>query len=171
MAIEAASYIVMEDATRAKKAGANVTEGQAVKINADGELEGATSAAKVYGICKLDSNTYRDLAFSTIEGYGTGQLTVITQGVLLLASSVYNKTEVDSSTTTSSAAATVKVFDDALTFAPGEALYIDALGLISNVKTNSLSLCGKVLRTPLQTGGFLEMEVNCAAATSAAELA
>jgi hypothetical protein len=172
MAIESASFIVLEDGTRKKAAGSLITEGQAVKINASGELAPASAADKVYGIAKCDSNAFRDFAFGEFGAFGTGQLTVVVKGILLLAQSVYNQTEVDSSTTTSSAPTTIKVFDDLQVYLPGQALYVDAAGLISNVSAaGKNSLLGKVLRTPLQAGGMLEIEVDAPAASAAAELA
>lgn len=173
MAITAPSFIVSEDGTRAKKAGSLVYEGQPVKINAAGTLEPATAAAKVYGISKLDSNAYADLSFGEVGAFGSGQLTVITEGTISVGHSVFNKIEVDSSTTTASAPVTVKIYDDTQTYAPGEALYVDAAGLITNqTAAGKQSLLGKVLRTPLQTGdGSLEIKVGAPAASAAAELA
>jgi hypothetical protein len=174
MSINAASFIVSEDGTRAKKAGTNVYEGQPVKIDTDGTLAPATSAAKVYGISKLDSNTYRDFAFGEVGAFGSGQLTVVTEGTLSIGHSVFNSIEIDSSTTSASAPTTVKLYDDTKTYAPGEALYVDAAGLISNTPAagGKVSLLGKVLKTPLQTGdGSLEIKVGAPAATAAAELA
>ena len=173
MAIEAMSFIVLEDGTRKKKAGANIYEGQPVKLNSDGELEAATAAAKVYGISKLDSNTYRDFAFGEFGAYGSGNLTAVTRGVMTVGQSIFNETEVDTSTTIASAPTTVKVFDDTKTYAVNEPLYVDAAGLISNDGSGGKnSLLGKVLKTPVQLGGaLLELEIDPGATSVAAELA
>jgi hypothetical protein len=172
MAIDSASFITLEDGTRKKKSGTLITEGQAVKIDANGELAPATAAAKVYGIAKTDSNAFRDFAVGEFGAFGTGQLTVVVKGILLLSQSVYNQVEVDQNTTTSAAPTTIKVFDDAQVYTPGEALYVDAGGLITNqTGGGKASLLGKCLRTPLQTGGMLEIEVDAPAASAAAELA
>jgi hypothetical protein len=172
MSIEAAHFIISEDATRKRKAGAQVYEGQAVKLNSDGEVEAATATAKVWGISKLDANDFRDLTFSGVEGYGSGNLTAITRGTLLLSQSIFNEVEVDSSTTTASAPTTVKVFDDTVTYAVGESLYVGVTGLITNSGAGGKqSLLGKVLRTPVQTGGFLELELDPGATAVAADLA
>ena len=161
MAIEAASFIVLEDGTRTKKAGVNVYEGTPLKLNSSGELEPAGATDKVYGICKLDSNAYRDFAFGEFGAFGSGQLTVITRGIVTVGQSVYNQVEIDTSTTTSSAPVTVKLYDDAKTYAVNEPLYVDAAGLISNDGSGGKnSLFGKVLKTPTQTGGYLEIEVD-----------
>jgi hypothetical protein len=173
MAIEAASFIVLEDGTRKKAAAsADIFEGQALKINASGELEPAGKNDKVYGLSKLDSNAFRDFAFGEFGAFGSGQLTVVTRGILLIGQSVFNEVEVDTSTTTASAPTTVKLFDDAKTYAPGEPLYVSAAGLITNDGAGGKeSLLGKVLKTPLQTGGFLEIEVDPGTTSVAAELA
>ena len=172
MAIESASFIVLEDGSRKKASGASITEGQAVKIDSNGNIAPATAAAKVYGIAKVDSNAFRDFAFGEFGAFGTGQITVVVKGVLLLSQSVYNQVEVDSSTTTSSAPTTIKVFDDTQTYAPGDALYVDGSGLITNqTGAGKNSLLGKCLSTPLQNGGMLELEVDAPAASAAAELA
>jgi hypothetical protein len=161
MAIEAASFIVLEDGTRKKKVGAVVYEGTPLKLNASGELEPAGAADKVYGVSKLDSNSYRDFAFGEFGAFGSGQLTVVTRGILTIGHSVYNQIEVDTSTTTSSSPVTVKLYDDTKTYAVGEPLYVDAAGLISNDGSGGKnSLFGKVLQTPTQTGGYLEIEVD-----------
>jgi hypothetical protein len=174
MSITAASFIVLEDGTRAKKAGTLVYEGQPVRIMPDGTLAPAIGTDKVYGLSKLDSNNYRDFAFGEFGAFGSGQLTVVLSGVMSIGQSVFNQIEVDSSTTTASAPVTVKLYDDTKTYIPGQALYVDAAGLISNTPMagGKVSLLGKVLKTNLQTGdGSLEIEIGAPAATSAAELA
>lgn len=173
MAIESMSFIILEDGTRKKKSGTNVTEGQAVKLNASGELEPGTAAAKVYGISKLDSNQFRDFAFGEFGAFGSGQLTAVTKGILTLAQSTYNQIEVDTSTTTSSSPTTIKVFDDTQTYAVGDSLYVDTNGLISKVNSaGKESLLGKVLKTPAQLGaGKLELELNPPASAASADYA
>lgn len=172
MAIESASYIGLEDALRTKAAAAVITEGQAVKLDSSGNLAAATATAKVYGIAKCDSNAFRDFAFGEFGAFGSGKLTVITRGVLLLAQSVYNQVEADSSTTSSSSPTTIKVWDDAMTYAVGEPLYVSAGGLITNSAAGGKqSLLGKVLSTPAQNGGFLELELDPGATSVAADLA
>lgn len=170
--ITAASFIVSEDGTRAKMAGQSVYEGQPVRIMPDGTLAPAIGTAKVYGICKLDSNQYRDFAFGEFGAFGSGQLTVVTDGTLSIADSVFNQIEVDSSTTTGSAPVTIALLAPVV-WAPGEAVYVDAGGLLSNAAMagGKVSVLGKVLRTPLQTGdGSLEIKVGPMAATAASEL-
>lgn len=173
MAIEATSFIVLEDGTRKKKVGSDVFEGQPVKLNADGELEASTAAAKVYGISKLDSNSFRDFAFGEFGAFGSGNLTVVTRGVMTVGQSIFNEIEVDTSTTVAASPTTVKVFDDTKTYAVGEPLYVDAAGLISNDgAAGKESLLGKVLKTPPQLGGtLLEMEIDPGATSVASELA
>jgi len=177
MAIEAASFIVLEDGTRTKylpTSGFNyLTAGQPVSLNSAGQLVAATATSKVYGICKLDSNQFDDFAFGEFGAFGSGQLTVINQGILLLAQSIYNEIEVNSSTTTSLAPTTIKIYDDSQVYNVGDELYVDVNGLISNVNTaGKQSLLGKCVSTPAQNGGFLEVEVNCTLpTTTAAKLA
>lgn len=170
MAIQETSFIVLEDGTRKKKASVSIYEGQPLKINTSGELEPAAATDKVYGLAKADSNQYRDFAFGEYGAYGSGQLTVVTRGILLIGPSIYNQIEVDSSTTTTSAPVIVKLFDDTKVYLPHQPLYVDGAGLISNAPTDKTSLLGKVLKTPLQTGGYLEIEVDPMATSVAADL-
>lgn len=174
MSIEAASFIVLEDGLRTKKSGELLYAGQPVTLDTStGQLKAATATSKVYGLCKLDSNAFADFAFGEFGAFGSGQLTVVIQGVLLLGQSVYNEIEVNSSTTTSSAPTTVKVYDDSKTYAVGDELYVDGTGLISNDNSaGKASLLGKVVSGPTLNGGFLEVEVNCSLpTTTAAKLA
>ena len=171
MAIQQASFIELEDGTRAKKAGASVYEGQPLTLQSDGSLAGSAVGQKVYGICKTDSNPYRDLSFGEAGGFGSGQLTVIQKGILLLGQSIFNQIAVYSNTTTASAPVTVKVYDDSKTYAVNDPLYVDATGLITNDATvDHTSLLGLCLSTPLQNGGYLEVLVNPGVSANAADL-
>ena len=172
MAIQQASFIELEDGTRAKKAGSNVYEGQPLTLQSDGTLAGSAVAQKVYGISKFDSNTYADRSFDAGSGaFGSGQLTVIQKGILLLGQSIYSAIEIYSNTTTASAPVTVKIYDDTKTYHVNDPLYVDATGLISNDGTvDHTSLLGLCLSTPLQNGGFLEVLVNPGVSSVAADL-
>lgn len=174
MSIEAASFIVLEDGLRTKASGQNLYAGQPVKLDATtGQLKAAGATDKVYGLCKLDSNQYADFAFGEFGAFGSGQLTVVCQGILLLGQSIYNEIEVNSSTSTSFAPTTVKIYDDTQVYSVGDELYVDVSGLISNQNgAGKQSLLGKVVSTPALNGGFLEVEVNCTMpTTTAAKLA
>jgi hypothetical protein len=169
MAIEASEFIVLEDGLRTKSYGVNITSGQPVSLNSLGQLVPATATSEVYGICKLDSNQFNDFAFGEFGAFGSGQLTVVLQGILLLAQSIYNEIEVTTQTTTSLAPTTIKVYDDTQSYNVNDALYVDSMGLISNVNTaGKQSLLGRVVSTPAQNGGFLEVEVNCTMPTTTA---
>jgi len=174
MSIQAASFIVLEDGTRAKAlASDQLYEGQPLALDSSGNLVAATATAKVFGINKLNSNDFEDLAFGDFGAFGSGQLTCVLQGILLLGQSVFNEIEVTTNTTTTNSPTTVKIYDDSKTYHVDDELYVDANGLISNDSTaGKQSLLGRCLRTPLQTGGFLEVEVNCSLpTTTAAKLA
>lgn len=174
MGIESTSFIIMEDGLRAKNALSDqIYEGQPVSLNSSGKLVAATATSKVYGLSKIHSNQYQDLAWAGDGSFGSGQLAVINAGILTLSQNVFNQVEINSSMTTASVPVTVKVFDDAQVYAVGDALYVDVNGLISNVSAGGKeSLLGKVLRTPAQLGGQLELELNCTLpSTSAAALA
>ena len=169
--IQQASFITLEDGTRAKTAGAQVYEGQPVTLQSDDSLAPTAAGQKVYGICKTDSNQYRDLAFGEFGGYGSGQLTVIVEGIVLLGQSIFDQIEVYSNTTTASAPVTVKIYDDTKTYNVNDPLYVDASGLITNDGTvDHTSLLGFCLSTPLQNGGFLEVRVNPGVSSVAAQL-
>ena len=81
-------YVIGEDAIRSRNASANITEGQPVALNSSGELVAATDSTGVYGISKLDSNEFRNFAFGEFGAFGTGQLSVITKGIVRIKDSV-----------------------------------------------------------------------------------
>jgi hypothetical protein len=155
-------FIIMEDGTRTvkatDKAGANaIYEGSPVSLDANGQLVKASQTMKVYGLSKLDCNTFRDFAFGEYGAFGTQKLTVICQGQCRVASSVFNKIEVDTATVTGGST-TVALFDGTKAYVPGEALYVNA-GLISNVKADGTSYIGKVLAPCLVGDQWLEIAV------------
>ena len=153
-----ASFIVLEDAIRSKAAAAEVYEGQPVSLDVDGNLVAATSAMKVYGVSKLDSNQYRDFAYGEFGAFGTGKLTVVCQGIVRVKASVYNKVEIG----TDPAAVVVNqlIYKTGLTYVPGEPLYVDADGLISNAAAvNKISFLGRVVAAPATDGDWLELEL------------
>lgn len=170
------SYVVLEDSLRVKNPAANITEGQPVKLNAAGEVVAATADAPVYGIAKVDSNGYNDFtgtASSAVRGqygaYGSGKLTIVLSGIVRVKASTYNTIEVDQTGSTASAV-TVKVYDDALSYVPGDVLYVDANGLITKTASNKASIFGKVISAPT-SDGWLEILVEPMIATAAAQLA
>ena len=171
MAIQA-TFINLEDGIRRKKSGELVYEGMPLALDVNGELKKAGPTDKVYGLSKLDSNAYRDFAFGEYAAFGSGQLTVLVKGIALVSHSVYNQIEVTSETSPTSSPVTVKLFDDTQDYTVGDALYIDAAGMITNDGAAGMnSLLGKVLRTNLQTGGALEIQVDPMPTASKAELA
>jgi hypothetical protein len=170
-----APFIESEDGTKKKKSGEEVYEGSPLTIDANGDYALATDTDKVYGISKLDSNAFRDFSFGEFGAFGSGQLTAIRRGICVVDQSVFNKVEVDSSTSASSSPTTVKLYDDTKNYLPGEALYVDAAGLISNTATGApgrASLMGKCTK-PLAAGeaGGLEFELDPGATADSAELA
>ena len=167
-----ATFINLEDGTRRKKSGELVYEGQPLSLDVNGELKVAAATDKVYGLSKLDSNTYRDFAFGEYAAFGSGQLTVLVKGIALVSNSVYNQIEVTSETSPTSSPVTVKLFDDTVNYAVGEPLYMGATGMITNDgAAGKNSLFGKVLKTNLQTGGALEIQVDPGSTASKAEMA
>lgn len=171
MAIQQASFITLEDGTRALTAGAQVYEGQPLTLQSDDSLAPTMAGQKVYGISKTDANQYRNLAFGEFGGFGSGNLDCIVQGIVLIGQSIFDEIEVYSNTTTASAPVTVKIYDDSLTYHVNDPLYVDGSGLISNNSAlNHTSLLGFVLSTPAQNGGFLEVRVNPGVSSVAAQL-
>lgn len=155
-----ALYITAEDAIRTKKAGAMVTEGQPVTLDANGELVGATSgSASIYGVSKLDSNQYRDFAFGEFGAFGTGKLTVVTKGVVRIKDSVYSGIEVNTSTT-GSTNEQVQLLASPVVWAVNDPVYVTETGLITKVAAGVAF--GKVLSWD-SVGGWLEIEVDAAA--------
>lgn len=150
----------MEDGTRTVKAGEHsIVEGSPVSLNADGQLVKATEAMKVFGLSKLDCNQFRNFANGEYGAFGTQKLTVITKGTVRVASSVYNKIEVDTATVVGGST-TLPVFDGTKAYVPGESLYVNA-GLISNVAPagGNISYLGKVVAPCAVGAQWLEFEL------------
>jgi hypothetical protein len=161
-----ALYITAEDAIRTKKAGAMITEGQPVALDVNGELIGATAGTGIYGVSKLDSNAFRNFAFGEFGAFGTGKLTVVTKGIVRIKDSVYNEIEVDTSMGPLSTPTTIAILAS-VSWAVNAKCYMTAAGLVTNVAVGDSF--GRVLATPAMTGGWLEIEVDTAAATVGAQ--
>ncbi len=163
------SYVVLEDSMRVKNPAAQIFEGQPVKLNAAGEVVPATANAPVYGISKIDANQYRNYAYGELGAYGSGKMTIVLSGIVRVKASSFNVVEVDQSGSVSSAV-TVKIYDDSLTYVPGDVLYIDANGLITKTASDKVSIFGKVVSAP-SSDGWMEILVEPMIATAAAQLA
>ena len=152
-------FIIQEDGTRTVKAGElSIYEGSPVSLDVNGQLVKATEAMKVFGLSKLDCNSFRNFAYGEYGAFGTQKLTVITKGTCRVASSVYNKIEVDTATVVGGST-TVPLFDGSKAYVPGESLYVNA-GLISNVApASNISYLGKVVAPCAIGAQWLEFEV------------
>jgi len=157
-------FIVLEDATRdlaanIPGAGGNIYEGSPVALNGSGQLIPAVETSKVYGVSKLDANAYRNFAYGEYGAFGTGKLTVQTKGIVRVKSSVFNVVEISQAPT--AAPFTKALYDTTKNYVPGEALYVDATGLISNVAgASKVSLMGRVInKCDAGTGDWLEFEL------------
>lgn len=172
MAINA-DFIVLEDGTKAKlTASEQIYEGSPLTLDATtGSLKLAAKADKVYGLSKLDSNNYRDFAFGESGAFGSGQLTVVIQGQVSVSPSVFNEIEVTTHTGPTPSSTTVNLYDTSKTYVPGQPLYVDASGYISNAAADKTSLFGRVVM-PLvgSTGGALVIDLLPMASTVAADL-
>ena len=146
-----ALYITAEDAIRTKKAAESITEGQPVSLDDNGQLIAGWTGGRVDGVSKLDSNEYADFAFGEFGAFGTGKLSVVTKGIVRVKDSVYNKIEVNSSTT--EATDTHIHILAGVTFAVNDLVYVDAAGLITNAAVSANSIFGKVTATPTSTAG------------------
>lgn len=162
-----ADFIVSEDGTLLKLAHSpayQIYEGTPLTIDAStGQLRPAASADKVYGLCKIDSNQYRDFAFGEFGAFGSGCLTVVTAGKVEVSDSVYNEIEVNTSMENgplpSSFAVTVPLFDHTQSYAAMDLLYVDGSGLITNVSgTNAIGKCLSPLAA--MAAGALIMSVD-----------
>lgn len=160
------SYVGLEDGTKLIAPGAVLYPGQPVALDANGMAIPAVAASKVYGLCIIEGNTYQDLIRGQYGAFGSGAVPVLVKGIAKVKASVYDAEEVTAGDPTASF--TKKIFDDTKTYVPGEALYVDAAGLITNTPSSKISLLGKVLSF---SDGWLELEVNASPATSASELA
>lgn len=160
-------FIILEDGTRTLKAGEKVYEGSPVSLDANGQIVKADGTMKVFGVSKLDANDYRNFAFGEFGAFGTQKLTVVCKGIVRVAASVYNKIEIDTSSTAVSPV-TVPLFDASLAYAPGDSLYVNA-GLISNVAPvdgGNKSYLGKVVAPCAAGAQWLELEVAPLAAAA-----
>lgn len=157
-----ATFIILEDGTRAPLAGQQIYAGSPLTLDpTTGYLKLATATSKVYGLSKADCNQYDNFAFGEFAAFGSGQLTVLTRGICVLSASIYNEVEVYDNAPSSSPV-TVNLYDATQNYLAMQPLYVDVNGLVSNVNTAGKgSLIGKVL-TPLAAGaaGGLEMEVD-----------
>ncbi len=164
-------YITQQDATKRVAPDVEIYAGQAVALNENGEIIPASKDTKVYGIAKGDANKFKNQAWGEVGAFGTGNLAIITDGIVKIKASEFGKIEVSSagplSTTT-----VVKVFDDTKTYQVGDVLYINSSGLITNTPEadGKVSLFGRVVR-PVDNLGWLEIQVSPVIATSASELA
>ena len=161
-----ALYITAEDAIRTKNVNALITEGQPLALNVAGELIGATSGTPIYGVSKLDSNAFRDFAFGEFGAFGTGKLSVVTKGVVRIKDSVYNEIEVDTHMGPGSTSTTITLLATVV-WAVNDKVYMTDAGLITNVSKGDSF--GKVTAIPAMTGGWLEIEVDTAAASVGAQ--
>ena len=164
MAINA-DFIIHEDGTKAKLTpGDQIYEGSPLTLDATtGSLKLAAKADKVYGLSKVNSNQYQDLAFGEFGAFGSGMLTVVCAGQVEVSNSIFNEIEITTATQLPpSSPVVVALFDNTKQYVPNQALYVDAAGLISNTPASGgkASLLGKVLQ-PLAIGsnGPLVIEI------------
>lgn len=162
------SYVVLEDSLRTKKAGVDIYEGQPVSLDENGLVIPAAANKKVYGIAKTDANKYRDYTYGEVGAYGSGKLSIVLSGIIRVKASSYNAIEIDQSGSTSTPV-TIKIFDDTKTYAPGDVLYVDSNGLITNAPSDKTSIFGKVINPP-SNDGWLEILVEPMIAVSTADL-
>ena len=173
MAINA-DFIVLEDGTKAKKAGEMVYEGSPLTLHTDGSLKLAGPTDKVYGLSKLDSNSYRDFAFGEFGAFGSGQLTVVVQGQVSVSPSIFNQIEITTATLPVGSTVVVPLYDDSKDYVPGQALYVatvTGVNVISNTPSDNTSLFARVLQPHLHgTGGALVIELLPMASTVKTEM-
>lgn len=160
-----ATFIVLEDGTRAILAGQQIYQGNPLTLDsATGLLKVASATGPVYGLAKADANNYDNFAFGELGAFGSGQLTVLVRGIAVVNQSIYNQIDVESNTAPTSSPVTVNVYDSTQNYLAMQPLYVNASGLITNQNDGGAwdaSLFGRVL-TPLAAGaaGGLEIEVD-----------
>ncbi|MEM5829086.1 MAG: hypothetical protein QW480_02475 [Candidatus Aenigmatarchaeota archaeon] len=129
----------------------------------------ATATSKVYGIAKLDANSFKNVAYGEVGAYGTGRLSVITDGVIRVSASSFGSIEVTPEGPLSSETV-VKIFDDSKTYNVDDVLYVDANGLITNTPVDKKSILGRVKKY-YAADKVLEIVVAPVIANEAAQLA
>lgn len=77
-------YKILEDGLRKVKVDANITSGQAVTLDENGELVPVTSNTAVYGLSKNNKNQYIDET-RHISYSGSGMITVLVKGIVKLS--------------------------------------------------------------------------------------
>ena len=142
-------YKVLEDATRNVNSATTLTAGVPVSLNSSGEILLAADGVTVYGLSKVDKNTYRDETSGLPAGiYGGGKASAVLAGIITVSPSTY--------TTSTGADATINVYNTALSYWIFQPLYANA-GLISNVNSGALVRCGVVLVPPTATSTSLQL--------------
>jgi hypothetical protein len=109
--------------------GRPVMQSTAVDANI-GKILQANVNQLVYGLAKMNKNAYVDETSDTFGMYGSGKMCVVVSGLVDVTHNIY--------TATDGTETTVKTFDDTLTYAIGEPLYVAVVtGLITNVKVTA----------------------------------
>ncbi len=163
-------YVNSEDSLTRVKAGEKIYAGQPVSLDSNGELVPATASSKVYGLAKLDAaDPYKNVAYGEVGAYGTGRLSVITDGLVKVSATVSGNIEVTPEGPLASVV-TQKIFDDTKAYDVGDVLYVDANGLITNVPSDKKSIFGRVKKF-YATEKILEIVVSPTVANEATQLA
>ncbi len=162
-------YITQQDATKKVAADQEIYAGQPVSLNSNGELIAATATSKIFGVAKGDANKFKNVAIGEVGAYGTGNLAIVTDGIIRVKASEFGKIEVKPSGPLSETTV-VKIYDDTKVYNVGDVLYVDATGLITNAPTDKHSIFARVIR-PVDSLGWLEIQVSPMIATAALDLA
>jgi hypothetical protein len=144
------------DSTKKLKEGVELYEGQPVALDENGEIIPATNTTPVYGLSKLDANRYKDYVRNPVEGYDSGYATVVKATVVKVGPSTYRSYE----TMEPSGLVVWVPYDETVTFAINDKLYVNSDGKITNVATgNEASYFGNLVGITT-VGGYHILEID-----------
>lgn len=160
-------YKVLEDATKEMKSGEVIYSGRPVTLSKahdayEGQVIAMTTNTKVYGLSKVNKNSYSDEVTGTSTGmYGSGMVTTIIEGIVDIQPNVF--TQLDGSEVT------VETYNMAPTYHVWDPLYVEIadaphLGMITNVAagTNDKTFIGFCLVPPTTTNATMQILLRCA---------
>ena len=159
-------YKVLEDSTKQVKSGVTIYSGRPVTLSTahdayDGQIIPVTTDMPVYGLAKNNYNVYSDEVAGTSTGmYGSGNVTVIVEGIVDVTPNVF--------TLTDGSIVTVANYNtNSLTYYPWDKLYVEVAngtyaGQITKTgaSTNDETFLGWCL-VPPDANGVMQILLRC----------
>ena len=137
-------YPVLEDGDVKVVMTSEIFEGSPISLDPTGQAAKTQSNLPVYGLSKVDRNSYRDLAYGDAGAYGAKKITVLVSGKVSLYPSWYEN--VDGTETV------VQMWEND-TFHVNDELYASTDGKITTDDTLALTNFGRVVESPTTANG------------------